>query len=385
MKKNAEFSPDIIHLHHVGGRGGSASISIPSSLKAEMAQVLYEADVSATQHAIENSKDGVIVMPLCIADKRRHLSFNLNYCPYTSSIFPLNQKYADAHHLQDGADFIYEEVMKPHDIKNIESHALDDLVAEGTTPPVDFLSIDTQGAELLVLKGAERSIRETVVAIEVEVNLVDLYLGSSTFSETDKFLRDRGFSLASLSTIPIGRGRVPKKLRGRGSPLQGEATYLLDQQNFSHKELDTSDINRLKNLALISLIAGFTEVTFIIMQRYRDALSNALDPSTKIGKFLLETQEFLLVEEKKSTPELWHNLYSLTDSWDRFKPGQKANNRLSRLLNVPFSDKERTKLISKLRRLVVKLLPQTRFERFLSRHGLKLAADHVRARRSSKI
>lgn len=65
---------------------------------------------------------------------------------------------------------------------------------------VDVIKIDTQGSELEVLKGSDRTL-DTVRAIEVEVEFNPLYEGVALFGDIDRFLRERGFVLWRLRDL----------------------------------------------------------------------------------------------------------------------------------------------------------------------------------------
>ena len=65
---------------------------------------------------------------------------------------------------------------------------------------VDFLKLDTQGSELMVLQGAEASLRSTR-ALEVEVEFNPIYVGQPLFGDVDAFLRARGFVLWRLKNL----------------------------------------------------------------------------------------------------------------------------------------------------------------------------------------
>src|SRR5262249_33514243 len=62
---------------------------------------------------------------------------------------------------------------------------------------VDFLKVDVQGAELDVLKGAERLLRGSPV-IQIELEFVEIYKGQALFSDVDPFLRQRGYLLHAV-------------------------------------------------------------------------------------------------------------------------------------------------------------------------------------------
>lgn len=77
---------------------------------------------------------------------------------------------------------------------------LDQWCRENNVDWIDYLKIDTQGAELDILKGAADIIK-TVRSIEVEVEFNPIYVGQPIFSDVDKFLRGQGFELWKFSEI----------------------------------------------------------------------------------------------------------------------------------------------------------------------------------------
>lgn len=62
------------------------------------------------------------------------------------------------------------------------------------TAGVDFLKLDIEGAELMVLRNAEARLREALV-IQVEVAFLPIHENQPLFSDIDQFLRARGFML----------------------------------------------------------------------------------------------------------------------------------------------------------------------------------------------
>ncbi len=67
----------------------------------------------------------------------------------------------------------------------LETHAID--AAE-----FDLLNVDVQGAELRVLRGAERTLA-SLRAVLTEVHVVELYEGGAREAEIDEFLTEHGF------------------------------------------------------------------------------------------------------------------------------------------------------------------------------------------------
>lgn len=60
-----------------------------------------------------------------------------------------------------------------------------------------YLKIDTQGFELSVLKGAERSLTQ-INTIQLEMSLLPLYKGQALYTDILDFLHSRGYSLIDV-------------------------------------------------------------------------------------------------------------------------------------------------------------------------------------------
>jgi Methyltransferase FkbM domain len=82
----------------------------------------------------------------------------------------------------------------------VDCSRLDDLLDDlgETAAAYNILNIDVQGAELMVLRGAERTLA-FVDVINVEVSFAELYAGCAQIDEVDDFLEQRGFVRVELS------------------------------------------------------------------------------------------------------------------------------------------------------------------------------------------
>ncbi len=92
------------------------------------------------------------------------------------------------------------------DTFEIETKTLDDLMNE-TLPEVqaNILVVDTQGADLKVIKGAEK-VLENIDAVYIEVSDFPLYEGGATFDEIYKFLTPKGFFCHNIIIKHLGYG-----------------------------------------------------------------------------------------------------------------------------------------------------------------------------------
>jgi FkbM family methyltransferase len=89
---------------------------------------------------------------------------------------------------------------EPRGTTTIATTTLDAWAESRGAAPIDVLKIDVQGAELDVLRGAERSLA-SVRGLEVEVEFQSLYVGQPLFGDVDRHLRERGFVLWRLRDI----------------------------------------------------------------------------------------------------------------------------------------------------------------------------------------
>ncbi len=89
-------------------------------------------------------------------------------------------------------------------------------------PQADFIKLDVQGAELLVLENALQKISNAVV-IETEVEFVEIYRNQPLFGDIQRFMRDQGFVLHKLVDIS-GRNFRPMSTV---DPTQALSQFLL--------------------------------------------------------------------------------------------------------------------------------------------------------------
>ena len=94
---------------------------------------------------------------------------------------------------------IYTDIIETEEIA-VKTCSLDQILAESGVEPatLNFLNIDVQGGELLVLKGAMKTL-EHIELINLEVNFAELYRGCPEIEDIDAFLSESGFVRLSLS------------------------------------------------------------------------------------------------------------------------------------------------------------------------------------------
>lgn len=144
--------------------------------------------------------DGLTLLPYAIGDGRRHTLY-VNNNDATSSLFPLD--------LEHNAPYPNLRAHKTVRTEELDTHRLDDVLDEA---PIDFLKLDTQGSELMILQHAARALERTAV-IHAEVEFSPIYKGQPLYPEIQAHLDAAGFYLVDLLTM----ARYSHKPRGQGS------------------------------------------------------------------------------------------------------------------------------------------------------------------------
>lgn len=179
----------------------------------------------------ESAGEGSLtLLPFAVGDGRSH-TLHINNDDATSSLFPLNQ----AHN----ARFNHLSTLYTVRTETIETRLLDDVLSPGT---IDFLKLDIQGGELMVLQGAARSLSTTAV-VHCEVEFSPLYEGQPLFPEIQNELKNYGFYLVDFVD--------PCRYHYLNGPSSVTADHLLWADAVFFRESDDAD-----TLAAQSLIAA---------------------------------------------------------------------------------------------------------------------------------
>lgn len=129
-----------------------------------------------------------VVIPFAIADKDGSANFHINSFEMGSSLLPLNEE-----GLKTWVGLASLEVEAVMTVPTIRLDTLMNLLG---IRHVDFLKVDTQGADLVVLRSAGDRLRDIAkVTLEVAIAPVPLYKGAASKAEVLAFLEGAGFRL----------------------------------------------------------------------------------------------------------------------------------------------------------------------------------------------
>ncbi len=131
----------------------------------------------------------------------------------------------------------------------------------------DFIKLDTEGAELDILKGGVETLKNAL-GVSAEVSFNGLFKGAPLFSEVDEFIKSQGFKLYDLDTARLSRrgenecemcdGKV-------GQVMFGQTLYFRD----IYKDLDNYSEEAILKLASLYELFNLTDCTYELINNPR--------------------------------------------------------------------------------------------------------------------
>jgi FkbM family methyltransferase len=145
------------------------------------------------------------ISPLALWSGKGKLTLNISERPSMSSLLPFDEQTFDKHFgaIRD-AEKWKAGISSGRKIE-VDTITLDEYCASSDIPYIDYLKMDTQGAEREILSGAERMIAsQSISVLKTEVNFIPVYKGQASFSELDQFLKQKGFEFIDCRFYPNG-------------------------------------------------------------------------------------------------------------------------------------------------------------------------------------
>ncbi len=126
-----------------------------------------------------------------VGDTNGPLPFRVNQGDETSSFLAPN---ANAAHFHG-------EAHRAQRLIQAQCVRLDDWAIQQRIGPVHAIKLDVQGAEVAALRGADRLLRDSVLAVYSEAQFIPEYDRASAFGDVDRELVARGFSLFQIVDV----------------------------------------------------------------------------------------------------------------------------------------------------------------------------------------
>jgi FkbM family methyltransferase len=310
---------DRIVAHHVGGRGFGVAFNCPPNLAKHVVHVLYEADETCARKMIEENKnDNFHILPYCLGEHDRPGKIFITKNAYASSNLEPNPDYSKYYcelHL-DGEvegvmlqnavyDVVYGNDNSVVEVRDVHIRALDSLMKAGEAPlglTPDFLSLDTQGSELNILKGGAQTFHDHCVALATEVEFHPMYKGQPLFSAIFDFALHHGFHFVGFTYLQeISPNRLPLGARAKGVLAFGDALFFRNIDSVRSIARSQNELYlMLLKLAFIALNFGHLEFALQAI----DAADDAKPDLALRDRLLARDCYRLLYELKKAAREL---------------------------------------------------------------------------------
>jgi FkbM family methyltransferase len=166
----------------------------------------------------KNSSTQLKYLNTALSEHAGVVDFYLTKKQQLSSVFRSMHKFLDRYPNSDRFDII--EVVK------IDVDSMYNQLRSAGINYVDFIKLDTQGSELLILKGAKDFLVDSVFGIETEVEFSQIYEGQPVFADVDSFLRGLGFELFDLAPCYWVRKEWDFSRKTKGQAIFGDVLYL---------------------------------------------------------------------------------------------------------------------------------------------------------------
>lgn len=289
---------------------------------------MYDADFDCIEQIVERSsksKSETLVVPFALSANSGIANLYLTYDPNMSSLLkPLSDMQLSYQYPQSNFDYDLREALKVVEEREIEVTSLDELLrSKPEIPKPIFLSLDAQGSELEILRGAKETLHN-VVAVLVEVAFVPIYENQPLFGEINEFLNLAGFTLMDIyKGVQTTNSRGPLGARAKGQLSWGDALFFKNPDN---AERDS--------LAFCALAFGFSDFA-------RDCLPIEKFTNPKLEKILKEFEK-ITIDLSQKLPPSFIDIYSESESKNRYIV-KKFPDEVSRftLLKKKLKEKER--------------------------------------------
>ena len=225
--------------------------------------VSFEPDLQEYEELKKRKTERDIVLPYALLNEEKKLNLNFTKSKGSTSIYEPNSVFLER--FPDADRFMVEEK------KIVDTTTLDILFEKKVLEEMDFIKLDTQGAELDILIGGEKLLDENILGVQVEVEFKRMYRSQPLFNEVDMFIRDKfGLVLFDIRKtywkFKEGRGKGPSK----GQLIFGDALYFRDPYEIP-KWCEQFEIEEAKNkiimACLMGIIYGYPDYSICVLNQ----------------------------------------------------------------------------------------------------------------------
>jgi FkbM family methyltransferase len=189
--------------------------------------------------------------PVVVGGAKEERPFNITRHGECSSLLLPHQDWLDRFSYGSCFEIIRSPVVITRSLDEIEYHEEDGI---------DAIKIDSQGMELPIFKGAEKTLESTFL-LEVETGLHENYHDETTFDQIAPYLRSKGFTCLQLRNQPseTRNNTASGWARNQGQPMACESIWLRDLVG---SESHSFPMTRSKAFRCLTLCANFGFLDF---------------------------------------------------------------------------------------------------------------------------
>ncbi len=306
------LAADGLGVIDVGARGG-----IHHPMFVEMAPILnvvgFEPDPEECRRLQAAARQGsgfksLAYLPCALGKADGQRALHLGRLRGTSSFYQPNRAFLDRFPDASRYDVV--------GTVSVPVRSLDSLAADPAGPlprHIDFIKLDTQGAELDILHGARRTLQTQIVGVEAEVGFARLYAQQPIFRDVDALLVGCGFTLFKLRRHEwVRRTYEDRPHLSAGQMVFAEALYLRDPSDPA-SSWRPSDAHAAEALILAALlydlhdfsrevVTGFEASGLLEVEALRGYLAQR---DRRLHRSWSRSQVFVDLLRVLRTPEHW--------------------------------------------------------------------------------
>ena len=277
-RKTTSFAKKLLKDNHlviadIGSTGGLDSKWYPilNGLKV----YAFDPDERSFNKTLEN----LVVINSALWSGHKKLEIYLTKFPSASSVFKPNTYLLDK--------FLNYECHEIIGSAEVNAITLDEALMGLNT--LDFIKIDTEGADLEILFGAKNFLKSTVLGMQIEVQFIERNIGSPLFSDIDPVVRASGYWLLELKKQSWIRRSNIFNVQSVPQLIWADAIYMISDVEALKRASILTDNERksfLKKIVVLSANFNYYDyahemieifrINNMVEQAFLDALINDL-------------------------------------------------------------------------------------------------------------
>ncbi len=217
----------------------------------------FELDPAVCAELNCNALPGARFFPCALGRAEETRTLYRTRDPMSTSLYEPDPRYAEMFGRLDDMKLVATEP--------IETTPLDVFARRHALPPLDFMKLDIQGAELDVLQGGAQAMHDALLIV-CETEFAPIYHGQPLFGDVDAWLRARGMMLHKFLGMA---GRVAKPLAVHGR-VDYPAQFLWSDAVFARDlfALDALPAERQLKLAVLFDLYESKDLALKILRGY---------------------------------------------------------------------------------------------------------------------